>query len=381
MRKSKFISGLLAVVMIIPMIMSCSSGDEGENVVKKSDPWYESTRFKLERDVHENEVVNSMSAICSSDDKVFSLYAVTDSMFSFTRPTLDIYNFNGKLDKRKEISCPDNSQIYDFFSLSVDPKGKTLTAAVQLNSQGRFGPAFIDIDAKSGEISNIVDIFSPEAMRAMDGGGENIYSVSYIEDYEVVLLVGGESRVEWDIFLYKDKEFVLAFDTSTLDVGSWYDGFSIDTVNNSLYASGFSRGESISYEFDLNTGKLKDQKSLMVAGDDSDNPGEYTATDKGELFKIDSLGTISKFDMSTMTSQVMIDTNWYTPYFQSITDEWNGSYSRVLSCNEDRAVLWDVETASYGYFTSSNRYEYITVLKKARKNPHAGKPSLEQCLL
>ena len=137
-------------------------------------------------------------------------------------------------------------------------------------------------------------------------------------------------------------------------------------------------------EFDIKNGKLKSKENIQEISGETVNYAEYTATNDGDLCKIDSFGNIMKIDVNDMTPQTVIDTNWYTPYFSpasysAIFEQYgpNSSFgSYIVSCTEERTVIRDIETRSYG---SDDFYsvDYIRVLKKADKNPHAGKQIIE----
>ena len=51
MGKTRFFAIVMAIVMLASMLTSCKSGTIGRNVVKEDDPWYDTVRFKLERDL------------------------------------------------------------------------------------------------------------------------------------------------------------------------------------------------------------------------------------------------------------------------------------------------------------------------------------------
>ena len=51
MRRIKLISAILVIAMLVPVLTSCKSGKKGSNVVKEDDPWFETTRFKLEKNL------------------------------------------------------------------------------------------------------------------------------------------------------------------------------------------------------------------------------------------------------------------------------------------------------------------------------------------
>ena len=57
MGKFKPVAITMVIVMLVTMLASCSSAKKGDNVVKEDDPWYETTRIKLEKGLKPNEDV------------------------------------------------------------------------------------------------------------------------------------------------------------------------------------------------------------------------------------------------------------------------------------------------------------------------------------
>ena len=77
-----------------------------------------------------------------------------------------------------------------------------------------------------------------------------------------------------------------------------------------------------------------------------------------------------------MTPETIIDTNWYTPYFYSIITDEQSCGSTVVKCGEDMTIILDYESITYGCDDYKST-EYCRILKKAEKNPHAGKVIIE----
>ncbi len=73
MGKTKIYAVIMAAVLLLPVFASCSSGTKKTNVVKEDDPWYESARFEMKKDIRKNDDVNE-AKVCTSNDRVFSLY-------------------------------------------------------------------------------------------------------------------------------------------------------------------------------------------------------------------------------------------------------------------------------------------------------------------
>ena len=154
MRKIKPVAIAMVFIMLMPMLMSCSSSIKKNTVVKADDPWYESTRFEIKEDIRQNEIKNS-DCLCASNDKLFNIYNMTADNWGSSRTVLDTYDLNGNLLKRQEVSCPDNSYILAIESVIVSSDGKSLNAIVAYLGFDKPGPIFTSIDTETGKLSNI----------------------------------------------------------------------------------------------------------------------------------------------------------------------------------------------------------------------------------
>ena len=121
MRKAKLLAAVMAVIMLMPMLMSCSSDKKKNNVVKDDDPWYQSARIKIEKDIRENEQ-EGQSGMCMSNDRIFYMYSLTADRGGSSRTVLDIYDFEGRLVSRKTVECTEDNCIMTTYSLSSDPE-------------------------------------------------------------------------------------------------------------------------------------------------------------------------------------------------------------------------------------------------------------------
>ena len=380
MRKIKPVAIAMVFIMLMPMLMSCSSSIKKNTVVKADDPWYESTRFEIKEDIRQNEIKNS-DCLCASNDKLFNIYNMTADNWGSSRTVLDTYDLNGNLLKRQEVSCPDNSYILAIESVIVSSDGKSLNAIVAYLGFDKPGPIFTSIDTETGKLSNIRAAYSKKVKR-IKKRDTSVTRALYIGDYAVILLLNGYpsgSVFDWQMLLYKNSEFVVELDMSSLSLGEILSGFSIDETTDSLYTSAYEDSVVVSLEFDIKTGKLKDKKPFYETDDNKINFSEYTATDRGDMCKVDSLGNITKIDMNDMSPKTMIDTNWYTPYFSSTYNDDHISSSSVISCNEERTIISETSWTHYGSEYTVSRAN-IRVLKKADKNPHAGKKILRLAL-
>ena len=381
MGKVKLLAAALAAVMLMPLFTSCSaSGKKGTKVVKEDDPWYESFSVKIDKDIRADEEEN-ISKICTSKDKIFYLYSLFHKTACTTRTVLDTYDLEGNLLSRKKITCEDNATIHHIRYLDSDPDGKTLKAAVEYCPPGKIiDDMFVDIDVESGTVSNVKKIVTKEGEIALDAHSPSPDELYKVGDY---LVVSFSKVVDYvfstELLLYKQTDYVARLDTSSIQLNILLDGFSIDEAKGSIFVFGYEKGNIIRMEFDLNNGKLKNKETVQPSGGDSVNLWEFQRTNTGDMLRIDSLGNILKADVNTMTTETVIDSNWYTPYYFMQDNEEHMLSTAILTCSDKGAVFFDGEFKTYGSEVFFND-EYFRILKKADKNPNAGKKVIELAL-
>ena len=385
MRKIKIVSVVMAMAMLMPLLTSCKSVKIGRNVVKADDPWFESTRFELAQDLGQYDSTGASYVLCASNSKVFFLYCFSTDMWATTKTVIDTYDFDGNMLNRTYVSSPDGVKINEIETIHADSDGKTINAVIDYWSESGFGPAFMDIDIETGKASNLRPMINDQTKPRIKDYAYMLFSNN--GDYTLAFsLIGRNSgtNTPYQLLLFRDSEFVCELDVSTTNIREFYDGFSVDESKNSLYAAGLEDNDNVSVEFDLQTGVLKSKTSFMDMDDNEVNFSEYTATSDGNMCKMDSLGNIMKIDLSTMTPVTVVDNSWYNPLFYQVPtgeEEFRDYFfdSKILSCNEERTVIHEVEVRFYGTEDYSRR-EFIKVISKADENPNAGKDIIELAL-
>ena len=380
MGKFKPVAITMVIVMLVTMLTSCSSAKKGDNVVKEDDPWYETTRIKLEKGLKPNEEVGD-AVLCTCEDKFFYAYCYSGDMWGTSTTKLDTYDYECNLLSSVKITCPslDNFRIGRIYSLSSSSDGKTIDAIIYYGSTNMHAHAFATIDTETGIVSNIKDVFEGGAAKAADPGASPMY-ITAIGEYAVAVLCSSmDGQYGYQLFLYKNTEFVAELDMSTVNIRTMMDGYSIDPSTDSIYAVGYEDADIVTMEFDIRNGQLKNKTSFGDSDKKEIDFAEYVATDKGDMCKIDSFGNIMKIDVNTMTEQTVIDTNWYAPVFYSVETDVHYTGSLIVSCTEERTVIKDSETTMYA-LVDYQKEDYVRVLTKADKNPHAGKEIIELAL-
>ena len=372
MGKSKLLALVICFAILMSVFTSCSAEKKGQKIVKADDPWFESTRFKLEKNLKNTDDYNP-SCVCAGEDKIFNIYCESYDGWATSKTILDTYDDSGNLIDRKNVSLEDNYCFQEICSACSDPEGKKLSLTVRYHSPvDRSYFAFADIDTETGKVTDVCEIKAKDL--------HSISKAVFIKDYTILVSNVFEGDfLGYAISLYKNKNLVANLDLSTIKLFYIFEGFSLDEENGLLYAAGSDETGFITMAFDVNTGKLKSKQNGYDADDKTVNLADYSSTDKGELCKIDSLGNIIKLDISTMTPKTVVDTEWYSPYFPAPSTDEYYAQTRILSCSDDRVVIHNDESTTYGNASNTN-YEYIRVLKKADKNPHAGKTVVELAL-
>ena len=379
MNKLKLLACVMTAVMLLPMFSGCSKTKEVNNIVKADDPWYESVRIKIDRDIRENEQ-EGLNGICMSNDYIFYLYSMSADRGGFSRTVLDTYDFTGKLISRKNVKCTEDNNIMNIYSLTSDPGGKTLNAAVWYHSiSGKNDFKFVDIDTESGEVIDVRDLLTGKAVEALEDNS-SLNTIRTVGQYRIMeLYVFNGGIFSYQLLLFKGTEFLANLDLSTTQLRVLLEGYSVDESKGSLYAYGYEKTDIIRMEFDLHSGRLKSKNPVDTKDGNTVNFWEYKMTNNGDMCRIDSLGNIVKVDVDTMTPETVIDTNWYTPYFYQPDSDKKMFSSSVLSCDENSAVIIDSEIVTYACDDAKNS-EYFRILRKADKNPNAGKKIIELAL-
>ena len=91
MKKTMLLAAAMTAVMLMTLFTSCSSGKKGSNKVKKDDPWYESTRVRINKDIRKHEE-EQLSRICTSNDNIFYMYRVRADSRRTYNPRLEVYD-------------------------------------------------------------------------------------------------------------------------------------------------------------------------------------------------------------------------------------------------------------------------------------------------
>ena len=380
MRNKKTIALALAVSILVPMFTSCAKSSTKNVIVKEDDPWYESVRFDLETDKLPSEMLDC-SIVTYENDRLYHLYCLTNlsDYDNYRRTMLDTYDSNGNILSRIKITEPGNYSITKIDSIKPGKDGNTAEAVAELFGPAGFETGIITIDLISGESK------TPRPFKNADGNNlelqesntswAGVTEVYTAGDYyfPVIFTSGYSTSSTAYVYSFLGSEYKCEFDMSELPNIYSLDEFSYNSISKTVFTIGYTRTNGpLVLEFDPETGKLIKSEIYDAQNSDEINLAEYQAVTSGELCRIDTLGNITAFDMQSQEVKTVIDNNWYTPYFSDLSRE----EVKLITCDDDEAVIYSSKSTEYSMFFSGID-ETVTILKKADKNPHAGKKVIE----
>ena len=380
MKRIKVIALAMTVLMLQPLLLACSAKNKDVTVVKEDDPWYESSRFGLENDQLPTELIGG-SVVSYSNGNIYHLYSLTNmaDYDNYRRTMLDTYDSEGKQTGHVKIKDPDGYAIDNIFAVRINEDGKTAEAVVTLFAPGGFPSGMVTLDLESGTASN-TRLFEKEPGQELEvqideTSWAGISDVYIAGEYNIPVITTGfmPDEIEVHAFVFRGSEYQCDLDFSGMARVSVVEGFSYDSKNNKLLTVGRTLVEGpVVIEFEPETGKrIRYEKYTAQAGDGV-SLADYKTVATGELCRIDMLGNITEFDLQTQEVKTRIDNNWYTPYFSDLA----GRNVQLVACDDDTAVIFSSDSTDYSMFFAGME-ETVTVLKKADKNPHAGKKVIE----
>ena len=377
MKIVKITAVLMAVVMLVPFIMSCSKSKNNNSKVADSDPWFESVRFDIESEGLPTEIYEG-SAVGYSNGKIYHIYNLTNlaDYDDYRRAFLDTFDEHGKLLNRVKVKDPDGYSIDKIISIKPDSEGKTAEVLAMFFGPGSFESGLVTLDLESGVASN-PKLFKDKDGRTLEiddgtmaSGVTDVYSAG---DYYIPVIYsqGSGSGLKANAFAFRGSEYLSVLDLTGLPDFYALEAFSYNPAAKTVLTVGNIHGGMMVLEFDPETGKRVSSKDYALQNEDEVNLADYCTLANGGLFKIDTLGNITTYDLQAGEVKTVIDNNWYTPYFSDLSGD-----IKLVDCTENAAVIYSSKTTPYS-MNFSGLDESVTILKKADKNPHAGKKIIE----
>ncbi len=369
----KFAAFAMAAVMFCSLLMtSCSSKENDANVIKKTDPWYESYRYDLKIDLNSNQDCMGHIA-CYGNDRLYFFYNIYDYSDYDNSHNLyfDTYDDSGEQLSHKRLYTSSGYTLTGIQSVKPSDDGKNIDALVEVFQPGAFSHACCKIDIETGEVSGI-KILKMNGQSSVEVNDYGFSEVHALGDYYVAVVMDGMSGRDFTyyFFVFKGSEYISTLDISSINGLTMLEDFSYDKESNTVYSLVYTRNEGhLLVEFDPETGALKNKNKYDPA-DDEPTVADFTALSSGGLYKLDTMGNITQYNLETKTEEVVLDNGWYTPYFSDLT------FSKLIHCAGDKFVSLTSKFYDYATYTS-NYVISATIIKKAETNPNAGKKIIE----
>ena len=369
------VAAMLMSVALILSATSCklNSKKSGQTTVKKDDPWYDSSRFELQFQVGDKEMIDSYE-IQYINGKILVPYTCMNTETYVDTTKLNIYDEQGNCQKSLTLSCPDFPNIQMINGMILSEDGKTALFAVS-GFRKEFEAFFITFDLETGKGYDAVPILDPDGENLGKTGGI-IKFLPAGEFLTIVSIDGTLGTNEQTILNYKDNELVSLVDLRQLGGVRYIDDLSYDPKTGEVVFNVVSNnGDMYTCREDPKSGQLKEKTAWTKDMENQENVIDYQYTSQGDLLRVDSLGNIFKLDREKNTAEKVLDNNWYSPFFADFGTAYAYDVN-VLSYTEDTIVIHSYGTSGIptpGWATTDR----ITVLKKAQENPHAGKKIIE----
>ena len=369
MNKIKAIAAGLAAIMSVSLLASCAGGIGSATVVKEDDPWYDSSRFLIERDKNPSEFIQG-KCVAASDEYVYYLYSLYDvvNWEACRRTVMDTYDYSGKLVSRKEIDDSSFNVIDVVQDIRLCDDGKTAELIAVTWGDQSFQSARLTLDLENAKITNEVR-FSDDNGNNIEIGDYGVSQAAFVGDYCVATIFTSDDTY---FFLFKGDDYIGQLDMSQVEPLFNFEPFSYDAGTDTLSVIGLSySGYDVLLKFDPSDCSLKSQGQLDLTDNDID-PADYQVTDTGDLCRIDTLGNITRLGTESGTAETVIDNTWYSPYFSDLAGK-----NMLLTATAEKAIIVSTVSNLGTSIDPMADFDYITVLTKAEKNPHAGKQVIE----
>ena len=371
MNKIKTIAAGMAAIMSVSLLASCAGGAGSKTTVKEDDPWYESSRFLLERDQKFSEFMEG-SCVGASDNNIYYLYSLYDmeGTDDYRRTVLDTYDNSGKLISSKEIDDSAFNVISGVKDIKVSDDGKTADVIASTWGSQAFHTSRLVIDLESGKVTDEIR-FTDANGNDLEVDGFGVSDAAFAGDYCVATIYTSSIDNSY-FFVFDGSDYIGQLDLSQVEKFYSNEPFSYDAVTDTLSVIVHTvAGDYRILRFDPSDCSLKSQDKYDISDNEDINTADYQVTYNGDLCRIDSLGNITKLDTAAGTEETVINNTWYSPYFSDLAGD-----NTILFSTADRTVIHSSVTMT-GSSVGTEDFEYVTVLTKSEKNPHAGKQVIE----
>ena len=374
MRKSaRIVSVALSLFLISGMMTACKKSAKTKKsiTVAKEDPWYESSRFSLQMEKSDTDMLMADSSPEYIGGKIYSTYATYNLETSEEKAKLEVYSEDGTKENTLEITFPDGDmRVQEIYSLVPNDDGKTAIALLGVFNGG-FESYFVNLNLETGEASDITP--------AQDKSGQMLQLISSATRVGNYVAVQSMNLMTGDtlLYFYEGMSLLCEMDMTSLPGLGNIDAFSYNEKTKTAYANvEMITGEKYNCELDLSSGQFTNKTPFVTGGDNAETLTDYQCTGQGDLLRVDTLGNIFKYNVETNTEEKVLDNNWYSPYFYDFNPEKNFDI-RILHFSDEKIVLYFYGDDGFPTARIMPENYSILVLTKAASNPHEGKKVIE----
>ena len=343
-------AAVLAVLMIagsLSVLGGCKKNNE--EVIREEDTWY----YAKEIDLNTACDISGYDSVSVDDHRILGDYIlVSYTLFKYDNETVsddkitcifdsegelinsvDLKAISGDYDEEaymEVLGCSqENDVLYCYYSENNWEK--------DINLIKRFS-----VDPSSGNVGE------PEDVDFALAPGERVEEMAFCDDYTYIFKCSGMAVI---LYAYKDGELLMEKEVRGF---LSYEGFAVDGISRDgdmirFYISNASG--TIEYEYDVNTNDFKRSGSEKY----------YSGN-----------GTVRGFDgryYTTKSGGIYVDDELYLSFGDTDGNLYKLACSKLERVQEDRIYLyfWDLDFDTYKLINN------MTILKKADKNPNAGK--------
>ena len=368
----------LAASVLLSMAACNRNGSRGHGGKKiTSDmPWYELIPFEVELGIDPDRAVQSAhTQVIGSDDKIIAV--LTSGNYKYP-DNVDWSTFDSTGYQISRITLFDKTtkKSSKFFNLTNLFENSYVESASYLDGKLTLGISTYDTKTFA-TVNKLVDI-DPETEKVLDTrintGSDSVQSVFTIGKYRVQLFAiwtASNPIYSLNIISPDGKQNKIDFKNETVNVRYINSIIPLNDKTGLIIADGDN--SYCIFELDLASGKISKRDNKDFEWLDIMAVYRMKGYSDGNVYSLDSKG-ITKLDFNKKTSEQVADFGW------SNLDRNLASNLMVADVNDGSFIICGEKTELQPY---SNTYygmssEFVMYeMKKADKNPHAGKTILE----
>lgn len=367
---------LAASVLLSMAACNKSSKGHGGQKITADMPWYEANAFEIDAGIDpERDLEYRYSQIIGSDDKNIAVY--TSGSYKYP-DNVDWSTFDGSdyqitavsiVDKatRKTVKYLDLNTLIDsgFVDSATYDNGKITVSANEYDpAANTTSNKSIDVDAMTGE----------KLESRVNEGVNAIQNTFKIGKYKVQLCaVWTESTPIYSLNVISPDGTTKKIDFKDKNIKVNYISNVLPLTDKTALIIADGDNSYVFYEADLTSGKITKKDNKDYEWLDIMSVYRTTSCSDGNIYSLDSTG-ITKLDLNKKSSEQLLNLSW------SDLDRNLASNLFIADVSGDSFILYGdfPVTLPYSHNNFGNSSDFVMYeLKKADKNPHAGKSILE----